>query len=957
MFRKGLIVLLTLSLVLPMSLFKAVHKVEAADSTQVTIHYYRFNNDYTDWSLWLWPKNGNGSSYDFTGSDNYGKVAQANIPGNPSQVGLIVKKGNWEAKDIDSDRYIDLSKGHEVWLVQGIDKVFYSQSAAEHAANPSVSNAYLDSAKQVLVKLNQKMTLTSDGSGFKVTDQTTNKTIPVSSVEDANSVTAVLVGDLQKQLGASGNWSPSDHTTQLQKINSNLYQFSADLSEGTYQYKVALNDGWNEAYPSNNVNLLVPKGGEKVVFSYVPSTHKVFDSVTNPDVILPTDGTGVTTDLVKVTLATAPEVTHTLSIGTNDFQPGLIIPRNVLNSSNYYYSGDDLGSTYSPTHTAFRVWAPTASQVNLLLYNSADGSLTKSIPMNKSEKGTWSVSVHQNLANWYYLYQVTVHGITQKAVDPYAKNTAPNGTRGMIVDLSKTDPNGWESDKHVTPKNIEDEIIYEMHIRDFSIDSKSGIQNKGEYLGLTEKGTKGPDNVKTGLDSLKQLGITNVQLQPVFEFNSVDETNKNQYNWGYDPRNYNVPEGQYATTASGKARITEFKQMVESLHKSQIGVNMDVVYNHTFATQISDFDKIVPQYYYRTNDSGQYTNGSGVGNEIAAERPMVQKFIIDSLETWVKEYHVDGFRFDLMALLGTDTMAKISKDLHAIDPGIAIYGEPWTGGTSGLPTNQLLTKGQQKGLGVAVFNDNLRNALDGNVFDASAQGFATGATGETDAIKKGVEGSINDFTASPGETINYVTSHDNFTLWDKIAKSNPNDSVGDRIKMDELAQAVVMTSQGVPFMQGGAEMLRTKGGNSNSYQAGDQVNEFDWSRKAQYPDVFNYYSGLIHLRRNHPAFRMTTAQEIQDHLQFLNSPDQTVAFELTGHANHDKWGNIVVVYNPTKQPVTVNLPSGKWAINATDGKVTESTLAHAQGSVSVPAIAMMVLHQSAKGPIKAGVNK
>ncbi len=667
---------------------------------------------------------------------------------------------------------------------------------------------------------------------------------------------------------------------------------------------------------------------------------------------LPKDGSGVTTDLVNVTLNKAPDVTHNLTVQAEGFTPAVIIPRKVLNQKTYVYKGTDLGNTYKPSGTSFRVWAPTAAHVNLLLYNTAEGALTKRVPMKKSTKGTWSTKLHGNQADKYYTYEVTVQGQTNEAVDPYATAIAPNGTRGMIVDLQKTDPPGWKGDKHVTPNNIEDEIIYEMHIRDFSIDKNSGMTNKGKFLALTEHGTKGPNQVKTGLDHLKELGITHVQVLPSYAFNSIDETKNDQYNWGYDPRNYNVPEGAYASTPYGTARIKEFKQMVQSLHKSNIGINMDVVYNHTFDVKVSDFDKIVPQYYYRTDASGNYTNGSGVGNEIAAERPMVQKFITDSLKYWVKEYHVDGFRFDLMALLGKDTMKKASTELHKIDPGIALYGEPWKGGDSALPADQLLTKGQQKGLGVAVFNDNLRNALDGNVFDSASQGFATGAKGLTDVIKKGIEGSINDFTSTPGETINYVTSHDNYTLWDKITESNPNDTVNDRIKMDELAQAVVMTSQGVSFMQGGSELLRTKGGNDNSYNAGDQTNQFDWARKAKFNNVFDYYSGLIGLRHAHPAFRMTSANQIKNHLSFLPSPDNTVAFELTGHANRDQWGNILVVYNPNKSPIDMKLPLGSWEINATEGKVSEQTLGHAAGKVTVPGISMMVLHQEARGPLK-----
>src|SRR6266849_7920149 len=471
------------------------------------------------------------------------------------------------------------------------------------------------------------------------------------------------------------------------------------------------------------------------------------------------------------------------------------------------------------------------------------------------------------------------------------------------------------------------------------------VLNGGKYLAFTERGTTGPYNIATGVDHLKELGITHVQLQPVQEFASVDEHDPNQYNWGYDPRNFNVPEGAYATTPHGTARLTECKQMVQSLHNEGIGVTLDVVYNHTFAWYYSDFDKIVPEYYYRTDDAGNYTNGSGTGNETATERPMVQKFVLDSLAYWVREYHVDGFRFDLMALLGIETMKNVFETLHAINPHILLYGEPWTGGTSGLAAHEQLTKGQQKGLGVAVFNDHIRDGLCGSVFDPTGRGFATGALGSVDRIKKAVEGSINDFTASPGETINYVTSHDNYTLWDKLTFSNPDDTEADRMMMDELAQAVIFTSQGAVFLQGGEEMLRTKGGNSNSYNAGDAVNHFDWSRKAHYWKVFKYYAALIHLRRTHPAFRMRSASAIQAHLSFLESPENTLMFELVEHANGDSWETILVIYNPNKTQSVCTLPPGNWTIVVSQDRVSESYLGQASRGVVVPAISCMVLYQ------------
>jgi pullulanase len=652
-------------------------------------------------------------------------------------------------------------------------------------------------------------------------------------------------------------------------------------------------------------------------------------------------------DLLAVTLEELPDVTHILGFELQEHGRAIVTPRNVLNDARYYYGGNDLGASYTPNATAFRVWAPTASAVSVLLYNSETGPLTKLVEMHPSEGGTWYVQVQQNVLYWYYLYLVTIHGSTQTAVDPYARALAVNAGRAMIVDLQETHPAGWEHDKYVSLAHPVDAIIYELHVRDFSIAVNSGMTYQGQYLAFTEEGTKGPEGVSTGVDSLKELGITHVQVLPIEEFASIDEYVPGQYNWGYDPRNFNVPEGAYATTPHGLARIKECKRMVQSLHRAGIGVVMDVVYNHTFAVRDSDFDRLVPQYYYRTNYAGYYTNGSGVGNELATERPMVQKFVCDSLMYWAWEYHIDGFRFDLMALLGTETMQKIAQDLHSINPAALIYGEPWTGSGSELPGEQLLTKGCQKGLGIGVFNDGLRNALAGSVFDGGTQGFVTGATDLIDAINKAVEGSINEFTAGPGETINYVTSHDNYTLWDKIAYSNGQDSEEDRIKMDELAQAVIMTAQGVAFMQGGEEFLRTKHGNNNSYNAGDAINAFDWGRKAQYKEVFDYYTGLIRLRRNHPAFRLPTAEAIQQHLAFVTSPLNTVAFELRGSANGDSWASILVIYNPNRYEVTFSLPAGNWNIVATQGRVGEEVLGQATEMVEVPPICCMILYQNA----------
>ncbi len=834
--------------------------------------------------------------------------------------------------------------------MDGDSTVSASLDVAEIATKSHVVNAYLEDERTIVVKLSNTLTLPFAASDVVVTNQTTGTPLSVTNVDIVSPKQVVLTGDLQHLLGAKSDWNPTDTDTQMTRVNANLYQFTGSLPAGTYSYKVAFDGTFDNALPALNAELIVPQGGARVTFSYVPydlitKQRETYDSINTPLIAMPPSTDGVLTDLVAVTLAETPNVADALVIALNEHGQNSVLPRGVLNTSAYIYEGDDLGNIYTPEHTSFRLWAPTASDVQVLLYDSELGSLTRQEAMRRSEQGTWYAQVADNLENWYYVYLLTIHGGTQTAVDPYVKAIAVNGVRGRIIHLDATHPHDWSSDTYRMLANPTDAVVYELHVRDFSIHQDSGMMNKGRYLAFTERDTKSPNDVTTGVDSLVQLGITHVQVLPIEEFASVDENAPDQYNWGYDPRNYNVPEGAYATTPHGTARITEFKQLVQSLHRANIGVIMDVVYNHTYATLDSDFNKIVPQYYYRTDYAGNYTNGSGVGNELATERPMVQKFVLDSLKYWVQEYHIDGFRFDLMALLGVETMKQAAQDLHALNPHVLLYGEPWTGGGSALPSSQLVTKGQQKNLGFGAFNDDMRNALVGSMFDAHNQGFPTGAGGQIDAIKVGVRGSIDTFTANPCETVNYATSHDNYTLWDKLALSNGGDPEYDRILMDELVLSIVLTSQGLPFIQGGDEFLRTKGGNDNSYNAGDAVNQFEWERKSQHLDVFNYYAGLISLRNNHPAFRMTTAEAVRKHLSFLNSPENTVAFQLTDHANGDSWQTIVVIYNPTKANAVVTLPAGSWTVVGTQGHVGETSLGQAAGTVVVPGIACEILYQ------------
>ena len=586
-----------------------------------------------------------------------------------------------------------------------------------------------------------------------------------------------------------------------------------------------------------------------------------------------------------------------------------------------YYPGDDLGAVYSPDSTAFRVFAPTALGVSVMLYSSRQSAAGWEVPMSPDCDGTWLAVVFGDLAGICYTYRVFHGGCVKEAVDPYARALTVNGGRGVVIDPASTDPEGWAGDVRPPLAAATDAVVYEVHVRDFSISPDSGTQHRGRYLGMSEHGTRGPGGVSTGVDHLVELGITHVHLLPIQDFASVDELSPDGYNWGYDPFHFFVPEGSYSCRPECAAsRVTEVKRMVQALHRAGLRVVLDVVYNHTYSTDDSPLQTIVPGYYHRTDAAGVFTNGSGCGNELATERPMVRKLIVDSLKYWVREYHVDGFRFDLMALIDCDTMQEIACELRAIEPSLLLYGEPWTGGPSGLCHTRMFTAGRQRSTGIGMFNDAFRNAIKGDN-DGGRPGYATGAAGCEREIAKGVVASIrysdglSGFAQEPGECVNYVSCHDNLTLWDKIARSNAFDSKGDRISMDLLAQAIVLTSQGIPFLEGGAELLRTKRGHHNSYRAGDEVNQFEWWRKHEFREVFDYYRGLIEVRRAHPAFRMTTAAQVRAAVRFIPGPPGTVLFELDGSVCGDEWDFIAVIYNANRHEVEIALPThGEWSV-------------------------------------------
>ena len=631
------------------------------------------------------------------------------------------------------------------------------------------------------------------------------------------------------------------------------------------------------------------------------------------------------------------------------------------------YTGNDLGAVYSPKMTRFKVWAPEAESVKLNLYKQGEGdNLIEQHIMKKSANGTYVFEKQGDCNGIYYTYTVVNHGEEQEAVDPYTKAAGVNGQRGMVINLAKTNPQGFELDGYRNPEHITDAIIYEGSVRDFTMDESSGVFHNGKFLGLTEANTTNHFGEATALDYISGLGVTHVQILPAFDFETVDEKNqKAQYNWGYDPDNYNVPEGSYAVSPyDGAVRIQEMKQMVLALHSRGIGVIMDVVFNHTYRRDDSNLQKIVPGYYYRNDETG-YTNGSGCGNEVASDRPMVQKLIVDSLIYWAKEYHIDGFRFDLMGVLDIDTMNVIAERLKEIRPDIYLYGEGWNGGPSSLAEEKRAFKASAKKMPrIGMFNDDIRDTIKGSVFYDDHLGFVNGGTHLENALRYGITGAVAhpqvDYDAygskpwakEPGQSINYVSCHDNYTLWDKLSVSCPEASEEKKKAMNRLCAAIVFTSQGVPFIQAGEEFLRSKplpekkGFAENSYNMPDAVNSIKWDNIHEYPDMIAYYKGLMALRKAHPVFRMQSEAEMTQNLCFLSdTPENVVAYLLKGKGADDTPENILVIFNGNDKEILYNLPEGKWKILVDDKTAGADGKKNISEKVDVEPLSALVLEK------------
>lgn len=852
------------------------------EKVTLNVHYYRFNNDYDEWDVWAWldPNHG-GEGHAFTGEDDFGKttsiVYENVVDAREDGIGIIIRKPDWSAKDIEFDRFINLAYANNngeinAYLVQSNSEIVFT--AEDAVKDLAIISAKMDSVNEISFITNVKMS--KDLSLENVTLKENGEVIKVKSLEINENLTSGKI------------------VTEKDLSLTNEYNLEID------------------GYLSKDVTL-----------------GKIFNSDEFADL--------------------------------------------------YHYNGE-LGALYSKEKTSFVLWSPTATSVKLALFDAGNGVDAKEVKeMAKGENGIWTLDVNGDLKETYYTYLVTNNGVEKEVTDPYAKAVGVNGNRAMVIDLSSTNPEGWEND--VKPEFVDatDAIIYELHIRDFTIDESSGasMEVQGKYNGMWESGTTlfGNGDIKTGIDHLVELGITHVHLLPTFDHRSIDETklDQAQYNWGYDPQNYNVPEGSYSSDPySAEVRVEEFKKMVMELHKVGIRVVMDVVYNHTGATADSHLNLAVPDYYYRQNSDGGFSNGSGCGNELASERSMVRKMMVDSVKYWAEEYHIDGFRFDLMALHDITTMKEIRTTLNEVDESILVYGEGWTGGDSPLSSEEQALKVNTVKYGdlqIAAFSDDMRDAIKGHVFEDETAGFVNGFDGLEEVIKFGIVASTPneqvDYTGGPNQysgygktawanqpyqTINYASAHDNLTLWDKLQTTNSNASEEELLAMNKMSAALVLTSQGIPFFQAGEEMARTKVNedgsfNHNSYNAPDSVNKMDWTRKEKYNDLFEYYKGIISLRKAHKSFRMNTTADIQAGLNFIDVTDSNVvAYTLDGKQTNDSWDNIAVIFNSNDSEVEVELPSSDWTIVVNGEKAGVESLGTVDGNkVVIPAKASYVL--------------
>ncbi|MEM9294777.1 MAG: type I pullulanase [Planctomycetota bacterium] len=820
---------------------KAVEPRPKAGKTIAVVHYRRPSGDYQGWNLWAWAEGAEGQSFPFRHRDAFGVYAVVELPQRLDRVNFLVRKGDWDAKDVDWDRSVPVgdSGAAEVWLVSEDPQVYEDPKTIDFGVKARA--AFLDALDHVSLSL--------------------TRPARAASLEPGEAYLAV--GERKVAVASAQTVEPSDEGFS----NKLRIQLAEALSTEDLAEPLALH------VPGLKTVQVVPR-----------------DALIDPQ-------------LVAV-----------------DAELGVFLDRDAGN-------------------TTFRTWSPVSESVEALLFRGADDKEPyQTLPLQAAGRGLWEAVAPESLDGVYYQYRFTTGERVRVAADIHGFAASADSGKTMVVDLRATDPPGFREYDPPAIDRPTDEVIYEIHVRDFSVfDPNAPKANRGKYLGLITPGQAKGKTPSTGLQHLKDLGVSAVHLLPIQDFGSE----RHEYNWGYWTSLFNVPEAQYGTDPDDPAQtIRELKQTIQTLHENDVRVILDVVYNHTSSSgPSSPFENTVPGYYFRTNFDGSLRNDAGVGNSIADERPMVREYIADSLEFWVREYKVDGFRFDLVGTHHPETVKYFTDRLRKIRPDITLYGEPWTGGG---PT--YFPKGAQRGTGFAVFNDHLRNAVRGDL-DGDSTGFGTGEGGDLHAVKVGAAGGIDDFADHPHESVNYVSAHDNRTFWDKLEYTHGAGDDETFRKMQKLAHGVVLTSQGIAFIHGGADFARTKGGNHNSYNAGDEVNKFDWDRKAEYHDVHEYVAGLVALRRAQPAFRMATSSEVRRGVSFLTAPDGVIAFALDGRVVGDGWRKIVVAYNGEPGSQRITLPPGAWNVVVDDQNAGDQPIGQAERRVTLPGYSMWVGYQ------------
>ncbi len=868
------------------------HSQAAEPETKVVIHYEAPENEKDlDRSIWLWADNEAGQELAFTDQDAFGKYAEVSVPGIHEKVGFLIKsKGDWSYQS--PDQWVDTSSGKvHVWLDKE-GKLSYEPKNEETAPKTEELNVkvhYYRSANDydhwnVWYWLEGK-----DGKQAAFTETDAFGQVAEFKIkEEAFSKVHFLV----RKSSETNEWQEKDGDDRLVYVSQNQKEVEVWLMEGdktvygtpdfivkdqgikgatiekmsqidvTFRKKEAL-----EALKKNELKLF--SGGKELAIKNITGNTEQ-----------PTNRLSIeTTDVIDL------QQEYAIQFGDEKIPVSLGgVVRTPEFDEIYAYDGQ-LGALYSSDKTDFVLWAPTASKVELILYqDQTEASAEKeSIVMEKGEKGTYRASVSGDQAGTAYSYRLTFpDGKVNESTDPYATSAIVNGNHSVVVNPAAV---SLENFNRMAPfTNPVDAIIYEAHIRDLSISLDSGIHHKGKFLGVIEEGTTNKAGQPTGLDYIKSLGVTHVQFLPMYDYQTVDESRPSdaQYNWGYDPKNYNVPEGSYSTDSTDPTkRVVEMKQMVKGLHDNNIRVIMDVVYNHVYEAGSHAFNKTVPGYYFRYNEDGSYANGTGVGNDVASERKMAQKYIVDSVTYWAKNYNLDGFRFDLMGILDVETMNLVRSELDKIDPSIIILGEGWNMGTPLDDSKKAIQKNANIMPGIAHFNDSIRDSVKGSVFEGTEPGMINGKPELEQLVAQNMLGAngIEGYT-SPAQVIQYVEAHDNLTLYDKLSLTNPADTNEQRVKRHSLGTGMMLVSQGVPFIHAGQEFLRTKDGDHNSYKSPDSVNQFDWNRPEMYQESVEFFKELVSYRKAEPLLRLASYDEINNKAKLIKAEDNIIIYEL-----------------------------------------------------------------------------